>query len=243
MPALRREETDDLRIALQSLPGVAEIDLSSEAGKPRVRVYLEESADAGSVAAAVRQVLAPRGLRAKEAAPVGDGPTPPAAEPKAPPRSANGIPDRRARPSHVVPVTPPRSGVDGLLRIGGLPANGDVAKFPVAAGKLERIAIEATADGFTVRAVDSLGRDTSMGVGEGEGALDAAIVGAVARLIGYPAAPRVVALNLQEMDGSSVMSVVIESPAGQRFAGAVVADASLPFALGQATWMALEGVG
>lgn len=242
MPALRREETDDLRTALQALPGVAEIDLSSEAGEPRVRVYLEESADAGSVAAAVRQVLAPRGLRAKEAALDGDDPAPGVEETAAPGRP-NGAPDRRSRPSNVVPVSPPRSGVDGLLRIGGLPANGDVAKFPVAAGKLERIAIEATAEGFTVRAVDSLGRDTTMSVGEGEGALDAAIVGAVARLIGYPEAPRVVALNLQEMDGSSVMSVVIEAPAGQRFAGAVVADASLPFALGQATWMALEGVG
>jgi hypothetical protein len=242
MPAIRREETDDLRLALQALPGVAEIDLSSEAGEPRVRVYLEESADAGSVAAAVRGVLEPRGLRAKETpASMDVGTT--TIEDEGTADTPKPPMDRRVRPSNVVPVTQPRSGVDGLLRIGGLPANGDVAKFPVAAGKLERIAIEATADGFTVRAVDSLGRDTTMGVGEGEGALDVAIVSAVARLIGYPDAPRVVALNLQEMDGSSVMSVVIESPMGQRFAGAVVADASLPFALGQATWMALEGVG
>jgi hypothetical protein len=236
MPALRRETSDDLRSALRSLPGVADIDVTDEDGEPRVRVYLEETADAASVAAAVRGVLAPRGLRARTSTPQ------PQVLPSEEARPMSGTAPSSAAADNVVPVIPSRSGVEGLLRIGGMPASGDVARLPVSAGRLERIAIEATADGFTVRAVDNLGRDATMSVGEGDGALDAAIVAAVARLVGYRESPRVAALNLQEMDGSNVMSVVIETPSGERFAGAVVADASLPFALGQATWMALEGV-
>lgn len=228
MTALRRTDSHDLQTALKAVPGVADIDLTDDAGEPRVRVFLEPSADADSVAAAVRSVLAPHGLRAKDA-PRQPGPTAPSAPP-APPA-----------PDNVVPV-PPRSGIDGLFRIGGMPANGDVARFPAKNARLARIAIEATTDGFSVRAVDSAGRDATTGVGEGEGALDAAIVAAVSKLAGFEEPLAVVALHLQEMDRSSVLSVVIEAPSGERYAGAVVASSSLPFALGQATWMALEGV-
>jgi hypothetical protein len=210
-----------LRDALQGVPGVAGALVTARDGRaPRIRVWLDGSSDADDVSADVRRLLVDAGL---------DTP-----DPATEPRPANGrkaglgkglgalIPDAHDTPppAHLQSLTPLRES-SGPLR-------------------LERIAIEETATGVTVRAIDSVGRTAEVHVDGSQSALNGAIVSSVASIIGEVTPPSLLAAEVREIAGGSVLIAVLELFDGLRAVGAAVVGAGMPFTLGKAVWTAIE---
>jgi hypothetical protein len=104
-----------------------------------------------------------------------------------------------------------------------------------------RLAIEETSDGVDVRAVDDLGREAQAAVGTGSDALTAAVASAVARLRGFPA-PLRTATNTRDIDGTTVVTVLVEMPGGEKAAGAAIVTGGLPFTVGRAVDSALTAL-
>ena len=105
--------------------------------------------------------------------------------------------------------------------------------------KLAKVSVVEDRDGVTIRAETSTGRIADRIARSSGVRLDDAVVAAVAELAGVSPAPIVLSIDERDVDGTPVMTVVIED-GRDRFAGSSVIDGGRPFALGLATWMALE---
>ena len=110
-----------------------------------------------------------------------------------------------------------------------------------ASGRFLKLAIEETTDGVEVRAVDDAGREAGAVVAPGADGLTTAVAAAVARLRGFPP-PRGVVVNTRDVDGATVVTVLIEMPSGARAAGAAMVTGGLPFTVGRAVDGALNGL-
>ncbi|HEX9854715.1 MAG TPA: hypothetical protein VGC47_05325 [Acidimicrobiia bacterium] len=211
-----------LRDALQAVPGVAGALVTARDGRaPRIRVWLDGTSGADDVSVEVRRLLVDAGLETPDPA-------------DAPPLPGNGkkaglgrglgtlIPDAHDTPppAHLQSLTPLRE-TSGPLR-------------------LERIAIEETATGVTVRAIDSVGRTAEVHVDGSQSALNGAIVSSVASIIGEVSPPTLLAAEVREIAGGSVLIAVLELFDGVRAVGAAVVGAGMPFTLGKAVWTAIE---
>ena len=110
-----------------------------------------------------------------------------------------------------------------------------------ASGRFLKLAIEETTDGVEIRAVDDAGREAGAVVAPGADGLTTAVAAAVARLRGFPP-PRGVVVNTRDVDGATVVTVLIEMPSGARAAGAAMVTGGLPFTVGRAVDGALNGL-
>ncbi len=106
-------------------------------------------------------------------------------------------------------------------------------------GRIARLAIEESVDCVEVRAVDNAGRSGTAVVGDGDDGLSEAIAVAVARLRGV-AEPTSIRVDVRDVDGTDVVTALIDLPSGDRVVGAAIATGGQPFTLGRAIDAALS---
>lgn len=106
-------------------------------------------------------------------------------------------------------------------------------------GRIAKLAIEESIDCVEVRAVDNAGRSGTAVVAGGEQALNNAIAVAVARLRNV-AEPESIGVDTREVDGSTVVTALVDLPSGERVVGAAIATGGQPFAVGRALDAALS---
>ena len=224
---------DELRRLVRSLPGVASVDVTPQVGAPPlVRVWTDGTVPDRDVQRSVERLVASDPFDAIDPGPVNGirdlrdfNDLPPAEPTKR--RTGLGrslvetLPDAFAEPepSH--------------LAVEGVPVDG--------AGRFLRLAIEETSDGVDIRAIDDLGREAQAVVERGPDGLTAAVASAVARLRGFPAPSRF-ATNTREVDGTTVVTVLLELPSGEKAAGAAIVTGGLPFTVGRAVDSALTSL-
>lgn len=196
---------------LRGVAGV-EVDVRDD-GSPHVRVRLDGSATSEQVGDDIQRILA-------------------AADALAEPRSQE----------------PARRG--GLGRSLGelLEANGDSSPLPLRPStpappvptvrSLLLVAVEETAAGVSVRVADS-DRNIAISPVEDPDSLNQAVTAAVARLHQLRSVPILEAVEVREIAGESVLTVLLRLVDGGALAGSEVIRGGLPFTLGQAVWKAL----
>jgi hypothetical protein len=108
-------------------------------------------------------------------------------------------------------------------------------------GHFLKLTIEETADGVEVRAVDDAGREAGAVVSAGAEGLANAVATAVALLRGFPP-PQGVAVNTRDVDGTTVVTVLVEMSSGTMLAGAAIVTGGLPFTVGRAVDSALNSL-
>lgn len=106
---------------------------------------------------------------------------------------------------------------------------------------LNLVAVEETAGGISVRASDSSGGIAFSPVTDPR-SLNQAVVSAIARLRRVTPTPRLAGVELRDVDGSPVLTVVLVQADGQRMVGASLVEGGMPFTLGKAVWEALGPV-
>ena len=133
-------------------------------------------------------------------------------------------PDRRGDPSIEVPCA----------------EAGDVSTAEaVASVSLLAVGISEGVDGVTVTAAGPDGDVSVRAAGWSLPAVDQAIVVAVAELAGAATAPLVCSVDERDLDGTSVVTVVIEE-SGVRQVGSAVVRSGRAYAVGRAVWAALS---
>ncbi len=206
---------EELRRAVRSLPGVTDAEVRENIdGPPTVRVWTDGTRSNEEIQRAVERLAADFGRT--EQRPAGR-------------RSGLGrgldetLPDAFAAPdpSHMVTVED----------TGGVPGE---ARFT-------KLAIEESANDIEVRAIDGEGREAGVAVGPGPDGLTTAVATAVALLRGFPP-PSNVTVNTREVDGETVVTVLVELPSGERAAGASLVTGGLPFTVGRAVDGALSSL-
>jgi hypothetical protein len=100
-------------------------------------------------------------------------------------------------------------------------------------GHFLKLAIEETVDGVEVRAIDEAGREAGAIVESGSDGLARAVANAVALLRGFPP-PHGITVNTRDVDGTTVVTVLIEMSSGTSLAGAAIVTGGLPFTVGRA---------
>lgn len=212
---------EELRSALQAVPGVASAQVDEDEGgaSPMVRLWLDGSRPGAAVEGDVDEVITSAGYRRRPAPPSESG--------------------RRAGLGRgleaLIPVAldepPPMHLREAGPTLASMPAT------------LAKIAIEESRRGVTVRVEDERGGHASAAVGEGGGALDEAVVGAVAELLGVGDAVELVAVDHRVVAGTDIVSVLIEAKSGSRYAGAAVVEGGRPFTVARAAHAALTNAG
>lgn len=231
---------DDIRDQLMALPGVADAEVDPQDGAPsEVRVRLRPDADPDRVGAQVQQVLASHGMRSRVA---GDDLAPvvnlPLAVPTISPGSAAPPPVADPASASSEPVADPGEPVAEPE-----PIRTEVAPHRDASPRasLASLAYEESVDGVTVTAVATDGQRFSRKAADTtEAAVAAAVAAAVGALAeGRP--QRLLRVTTEIIDGSEVVTVVVEKDDGTRVAGAAIVRASRAFAVARATFVALRG--
>ena len=224
---------DELRRAVGSLPGVASVDVTPQVGAlPLVRVWTDGTLPDRDVQRSVERLVATDSF---------NGFDPVLAT------GAGGLRDYDDLP----PAEPAkrRSGL-GRSLVETLPnafAEREPSHFAVEdapfgdTGRFLRLAIEETSDGVDIRAIDDLGREAETAVEPGPDGLTNAVASAVARLRGFPAPSRF-ATNTRDVDGTTVVTVLLELPSGEKAAGAAIVTGGLPFTVGRAVDSALTAL-
>lgn len=103
---------------------------------------------------------------------------------------------------------------------------------------LALVAVEETAGGISVRAGDSNGGVAFSPV-EDPRSLNQAVVSAVARLRQERPAPRLAGVEIRDVSGDPVLTVVLVFADGRRAVGAALVTGGMPFTLGRAVWEAI----
>lgn len=104
---------------------------------------------------------------------------------------------------------------------------------------LATVSVAWAPDRVTVRAETTSGRTADRAAHPSGPRLDEAVIGAVSELAGVSPAPIVLSIEEREVDGTQVLTIVVED-GRDRYVGSCVVDGGRPFALGQATWMAMK---
>ncbi len=106
------------------------------------------------------------------------------------------------------------------------------------AESLALIAVEETAGGVSVRAADSGGGLAFSPVADPR-SINQAIVNAVARLRQERPLPRLGGVEIRDVSGQAVLTVVLVFADDTRAVGAALVKGGMPFTLGKAAWEAL----
>ena len=104
---------------------------------------------------------------------------------------------------------------------------------------LAKVSIVEGRDGISVRVETSKGRVAERAALASGDRLDEAVIAAVADLAGMTLTPVILAIDERDLEDTPVVTVVLED-GRDRYAGCSVIAGGRPFALGLATWMALE---
>ncbi len=104
---------------------------------------------------------------------------------------------------------------------------------------LMMVAVEETVGGISVRASDS-GGGVAFSPVEDPRSLNQAVVSAVGRLRQQRPLPRLSGVEIRDVNGSPVLTVVLTLADGQQVVGSALVDAGMPFTLGVAVWEALD---
>jgi len=237
---------EELRRAVRSLPGVASADVMPQSGAPPiVRLWTDGTIPDAVVQRAVQLLVAKGSANGSDPVHAEDSAPEPIAEPP--------IEEVPAIDADDVPAVKPAKRRVGLGKTLGetLPgAFAETAPSHLATETISdragvhrflRLAIEETSDGVGVRAVDDLGRETEAAVGAGADGLTVAVASAVARLRGFPS-PLRTATNTRDIDGTTVVTVLVELPGGEKAAGAAIVTGGLPFTVGRAVDSALTSL-
>ena len=196
------------------LAGVSQVRVDlREDGSPHIRVWLDGSVTSQEIGAQIQAIL-----DSAEAAPAGE---------VEPPVRRGGL----------------GRGLGELLEENGgatVPQqfSGQVQPSPSAPPKLVLVAVEETAGGVSVRVADSEGGVAFSPV-EDPRSLNRAVTAAVGRLLQRRPAPQLEGVEVHQIAGESVLSVVLLLDGGERVAGAELVRGGLPFTLGRAVWKAL----
>lgn len=207
---------DTMSELISRLAGVhsVEIDLRSD-GSPRLRIRLDGSVPTDEVNRQIRQVL---GMPD----PVG---APGAHANRKTAGLGRGLSDILAAD---LSTTPPNlfesTENDGILTAG-----------------LALVAVEETAGGISVRAADSSGGIAFAPV-EDTRSLNQAVVSAVGRLCNEQPLPRLTGVEVRDVEGAAVLTVVLALGDGRKAAGAALVQGGMPFTLARAVWEALASV-
>ena len=219
-PTATRWGADELSELLQGIVGIAsiEVDLRDD-GSPRVRVQLDGSIAGSVVGSEIRRTLA---LRRSE--------------------ESTGMPDRRAglgRDLADILAAEADAQPPAHLRE---PAPAEAVEAPPAAVapplSLTLIAVEEAAGGISVRAADSAGGVAFSPV-EDPRSLNQAVVSSVARLRQEKPLPRLGGVEVRDVDGAPVLTVILSLANGERLVGSSLVSGGMPFTLGRAVWEAL----
>ena len=199
------------RIELRGVAGV-EVDIRDD-GSPHIRVWLDGAATSEQVGDEIQRILA----------------------------TAESVAEARL-------PEPVRRG--GLGRSLGelLEANGETAPLPLHAPapvpqpasmrRLLLVAVEETAAGVSVRVADSE-RGVAFSPVEDPNSLNEAVTAAVGRLHDHRPVPQLEAVEVRDLAGESVLTVLLRLHDGQMLVGSEVVRGGLPFTLGKAVWKAL----
>ena len=115
----------------------------------------------------------------------------------------------------------------------------DIADSILSAPSLAKLVIEENGDTVVAIASDASGRSARAHVGDGSDAFLMAVADAVAALRGVTPTPMLVSVEDRFVAGVDVVSVLIETGVGERFAGAAVVRGGRPFSVGRAVDAAL----
>lgn len=206
-----------------------------------MRVWVDGSRDADDLQAEVKAlVIRAQALRHLDA-------PPPVVRPVAPKQEQSPQQTADVRPiTSAAGVVPRRSGLgkglDSLIP--------DAADEPAPAHlvaidltqppSLEMIAIEESASGVLVRAVDTARNIAEAKVIGGASSVNPAIVSAVAELLGEQPPPRLASVELRDTEVAAVLVVTLELADTTVAAGAAVVQGGMPFTLGKAAWSAIQ---
>ena len=119
------------------------------------------------------------------------------------------------------------------------PVQAPAVPQPLVVESLAKVSIVEGRDGITVRAETTAGRDASYPAVSSGDRLDEAVVAAVAALVGMVPAPVIVEVEDRQVDGTPLVTIVLEV-GRDRFAGSSIVEGGRPFAVGRATWIALN---
>jgi len=223
------------------------------AGAPSVRIWTDDSRDPAELSAEVKAIVA----RARAAG--GDHPSRQRQTVERHDVPSSGEPDDESpgdpasvtvRPLASAPASSPgkRSGLgrrlDKLISVADdHPAPAHLVSIDLTTPpSLEMIAIEESASGVTVRAMDTAGDVAEAKVVGATGSINPTIVAAVAELLGESPAPRLVSVELRDTELASVLVVTLELVDTTVAAGAAVVQGGMPFTLGKAVWAAIRSV-
>lgn len=209
-----------IRDDLLAIAGIESAELEGDADAPEeVRVRLQAGVDVAAVGEEIRKVLAGHGLHAD----VGGSTTQPA---------VHAVPTAGVAPEQPAPTpepSPPPIAVEAPISA----STGLVG--------LQSVAIEESSSGLTVvaRAADG-SRAMRRARSSGED-LDTAVVAAVAAVVAPEATPPLLlAVTEEEVEGSTVLTVVLDLARGRREAGSAVVEGGRAYAVGRAAWAALS---
>lgn len=238
---------DELHAAVLGVPGVVGAVVSGKgSGIPTVRVWTDDSRDPGELQAEVKSLVARArtgGLERSTAPVIREvaAPRDPVPPDVVPAQQIDGAPPP-------VPGFPKRSGLgrglESLIpnaveeRAPAHLVSIDLTKQPV----LEMIAIEESASGVAVRALDTARNLAEAKVIGGASSINPMIVAAVAELLGELPAPRLVSVELRDTEAAAVLVVTLELGDATIAAGAAVVQGGMPFTLGKAAWAAIKSV-
>jgi hypothetical protein len=121
------------------------------------------------------------------------------------------------------------------------PASGllTATRRPRVGETLAKVSVVEGRDGIIVRAETSRGRSADRAALASGDRLDDAVVAAVADLAGVLPMPVILSIDERDVEDTPVVTIVLEA-GRDRYAGCSVIQGGRPFALGLATWMALE---
>lgn len=231
---------EELQAAVLGIPGVVGAEVAPRpSGLPSVRVWTDDTRDPAELQAEVKLVV----TRAAQASGTVAEPPPAVIREPVPPTN----PDRSVSPVQRLAGSK-RSGLgrglDSLIpdaEDGKSPAHLvsiDLSTPP----SLEMIAIEESATGVTVRAIDTARNVAEAKVVNGAASINPTIVAAVGELLGEMPPPRLVAVELRDSEAAAVLVVTLEMADTSVTAGAAVVQGGMPFTLGKAAWAAIRSV-
>lgn len=230
---------DSLRAELLAIEGIASAELEgTEAAPHGVKVRLAAGADAKSVGVAVQRVLASHGMRshrADDSGAVGEAES-------ATEVGSSGSPAVSRSPGDPGPPPPPGAAGNGnaaVLPMRALSAEPTVQQVTVEATPLEldSVSVEESRNGISVR-VRAGDAAATRQVGGGPGSMDAALIGALAELLGKEA--ELVAVQRGEAGESTIVTVLLEIAGSGQQVGSAVVVAGDAYAVAQAAWRALR---
>lgn len=118
------------------------------------------------------------------------------------------------------------------------PVEAPVDHATSADAKLSSIRVTEGRDGVVVEAFADDVAVSARAAGASGPALDQAVVSAVAQLIGAASTPLIRSVDVRDIGGTSVVTVVIDED-GDRLVGSAIVEGGRAYAVGRAVWTAL----